>query len=379
MRPGSDTSTTKPMSIKIAFVGDIMPGGILHNRPSGVSLEVKKFLSQFDLRIGTLECAIGIKPDFDPIKMSLKQDVIYAPDSNLDKLVELGIDCVSLANNHAYDLGEKGLENTIKQLDKLGIAHCGAGKNYMEASKPVILTRNGLNIGIIALCDNREETVGYVPVATETTAGMNSVGNNYISQITNLRPHVDLLYIVIHWGREHTFWPDKNMLDFAKKCINSGADGIIGGHQHRIQPVINLKSRPIFLGLGNFLFPPRFLQPPRPMYYPSDDEDTSTFPITDSYPWVNTPTYKIWKKLGRVGAIGVLEYSCGKQNYSLKIVEMTENHKLVFPTHNPLNLSELVTFKMIKMLLFKADFYFPFIMTKFIKRVLGRGLRMLRA
>lgn len=356
-----------------------MPGGVLHNRPSGVSDKVKKYLNEFDIRIGTLECAIGDTPDFDPIKMSLKQDVIYAPNINLQKLVELKINCVSLANNHAFDLGANGLKNTIEQLDKLGIAHCGAGMNLKKAITPAIIECKGYKIGVLGICDNQDRTVGYVPVATDQNPGMNSVENDYVEQIHKLRPFVDLLYIVVHWGIEHTFWPEMSMLRIAKKCINAGADGIIGGHQHRIQPIVSFKSRPIFLGLGNFLFPPRFLRPPRPMYYPSENEDTSEFPVTDSYPWVTTPTYKIWKKLGRIGAIGTVEYSCGKQNYNLKIVEMTENHKLVFPNHNPLSSCDFITFNMIKCLLSNVNFQVPFIVVKLIKKALCRGLRMLRA
>ena len=359
------------MSIKIAFVGDIMPGGVLNKKPAGVSNEVKKFLQQFDLRIGTLECAIGNIPTFDPVKMSLKQDVIYAPDSNLDKLIELGIDCVSLANNHAFDLGEDGLENTIAQLNKLGIAYCGAGKNIQEASKPAILEKNGLKIGIIGLCDNREHTVGYVPVASKKCAGMNSVSNDYLSQIYRLRPKVDLLYVVIHWGVEHTFWPDRNMLEFAKECINSGVDGIVGGHQHRIQPLITYKNRPIFLGLGNFLFPPRYLKPPRPMYYPDDEEDTSDYPVTDEYPWVTQPTYKIWKPLARIGAIGCVEImDDGLKNYNMKIVEMTTDNVLVFPDKNPLSKFNQFELNIVRNSLPDNGKYLLFYGIKFLSRAL---------
>lgn len=325
-----------------------MPGGVLHNKPSGVSAEVKEYLSGFDLRIGTLECAIGDTPDFDPVKMSLKQDVIYAPNINLNKLKELGINCVSLANNHAFDLGANGLENTITQLDKLGIAHCGAGRNLEEASEPVVIECKGLRIGIIGLCDNQENTVGYVPVATESCPGMNSIGCDFISQIKILRGRVDFLYVMIHWGEENTFWPSSYMLDIAKKCVDAGADGIIGGHQHRVQPLVTYRNKPIFLGLGNFLFPPRYLRPPRPMYYPAEEEDTSQFPVTDSYPWVETPTYKIWKRLGRIGACGEIEIDSAKNQLSdISLVRMNDNHAVIFADKSVFKFSERILLSII--------------------------------
>ena len=358
------------MNLRIAFLGDIMPGGILHKKSSGVSEEVKNFLNDFDLRIGTLECAIGNEPTFDPVKMSLKQDVIYAPNIDLDKLVELGIDCVSLANNHAFDLGKEGLENTIKQLDRLGIAHCGAGRDYKEASAPAVIDIKGNKVGIIGVCDNRDNTVGYVPIADGRNAGMNSISHNYLQQIRDLRSSVDYLYIVIHWGVEHTFWAEKYMLKFAQDCIKTGADGIIGGHQHRVQPLIKFNNKPIFLGLGNFLFPPRYLRAPRPMYYPSEDEDTSNYPVTDSYPWVDKPTYKIWKKLGRIGAIGVIEnYDDKKSSSYIRIVEMTERHSLIFPSKSPFSLKESLQLKLIKLSHFNSGSLYAYLSLKFVRRV----------
>ncbi len=360
--------------ISIAFVGDIMPGGVLHKQPSGVSVAVKNFLNEFDIRIGTLECAIGNEPNFDPVKMGLEQDVIYAPDINLQKLKELGISCVSLANNHAFDLGKDGLINTIKQLDAIGIAHCGAGMNIEEASKPAILECKGKKVGFIGLCDNKMNTVGYVPVATDMTPGMNSIGNDYISQIKKLRSLVDYVYIIVHWGQEHTFWPDITMFRFAEICINAGADGIIGGHQHRVQPLITYRRKPIFLGLGNFLFPPRFLRAPRPMYYPEENEDTSEYPITDSYPWVDRPTYKIWKRLGRIGTIGCIRIlSDNRQEYTMRIVIMNDQHSVCFPEKNPFKLVERIQLDIVKYTNPDSGFRGTYKMAKFIRRVLISG------
>lgn len=358
------------MSIRIAFVGDIMPGGVLHGKPSGVSEEVKRYLDSFDFRIGTLECAIGNDPNFDPVKMSLKQDVIYAPDNDLEKLVELGIDCVSLANNHAFDLGENGLLNTITQLDRLGIRHCGAGMNIEEASRPVIVEKYGVKIGFLGFCDYLEETVGYVPVATHNSPGMNSLAGDYVEQVKQVSSRVDYLYLIIHWGIEHTFWPDERMLNIAKSCINAGASGIIGGHQHRVQPLVSYKDHPIFLGLGNFLFPPRYLYPPRPMYYPDLNEDTSQFPVTDGYPWVQVPTYKIWKRLGRIGAIASININPDKsQTSELCIVEMADHIKLVFPVNSPFNLRDKIESTIIRKSILNSGNYRIFSLVRLANRV----------
>ena len=118
-----------------------MPAGVHHGKKDNyIKSDVLEFLKSFDIRVATLECAIGDKPSFDPEKMVRKQDIVYAPTSDLYRVKEMGIDVVSLANNHAFDLGEEGLINTCKQLDKLGIKYCGAGLNSEEASRPAVVT-----------------------------------------------------------------------------------------------------------------------------------------------------------------------------------------------------------------------------------------------
>ena len=242
--------------------------------------------------------------------------------------------------------------------------------NIEEASRPVIVEKYGVKIGFLGFCDYLEETVGYVPVATHNSPGMNSLAGDYLEQVKQVSSRIDYLYLIIHWGIEHTFWPDERMLNIAKSCINAGAAGIIGGHQHRVQPLVSYKDHPIFLGLGNFLFPPRYLYPPRPMYYPDLNEDTSQFPVTDGYPWVQVPTYKIWKRLGRVGAIASVNINPDKsQTSELCIVEMADHIKLVFPVNSPFNLRDKIESTIIRKSILNSGNYRIFSLVRLANRV----------
>ena len=91
------------MNIKIVAVGDIMPGGILNGTTKDyVSQEVKDIFEKADVRVGTLETAIGNEPSYNVEKMNRYGDVIYAEDDDAKRLVELNINVVSLANNHFF-------------------------------------------------------------------------------------------------------------------------------------------------------------------------------------------------------------------------------------------------------------------------------------
>lgn len=66
-------------------MGDTMPGGILHyeNSDSFCSERLLNELGAADIRIATLETAVGDSPDFDPEKMKRDKDVIYCPTADL--------------------------------------------------------------------------------------------------------------------------------------------------------------------------------------------------------------------------------------------------------------------------------------------------------
>lgn len=302
-------------NIKISVIGDIMPSGVLYGIvDSSIDDEVVSVLRESDIRVGNLEAAIGPytdKPHFDQGKLDRIMDLVWAVDEDLSVLKLLNIDAVSLANNHIYDLGIEGLLNTIKLLDNLNIKYFGAGANLEAASKPAVFNVKGKTVAFVGACDYKDETVGYVPFASENTAGVNPL---YPLQrtcriIKNLKNQYDFVFIVPHWGAEHTWIANQDVISDAKEIIKAGADGVLGGHPHRIQIPIYYKKKPLFPSLGNFLFPDWYINKPRPTWYPPKGTDTSKFPKKPLYPWVDEPTILVWRNSNRVGMIAEIDVS----------------------------------------------------------------------
>ena len=129
-----------------------MPGGVLPYQTAYIDKDLQDYMSRFDFRIGTLECAIGNDLPYDEVKMQGRMNIIYARNEDLFRIKEMGFDVVSLANNHVWDMGEAGLRNTMRQLDELGIRYCGAGMNIEEATRPVVLQKEGVSVAILAYC-----------------------------------------------------------------------------------------------------------------------------------------------------------------------------------------------------------------------------------
>ena len=289
--------------LHISFVGDIMPGGVLAYQDRFYTDSIKEYLSGFDLRVATLEVAIGDNISFDEIKMKGRCNIIYSKNESIAKIVELNINIVSLANNHIFDLGFEGFENTIKLLGENKICYCGAGRNIEEARRPVLIEMHGKTIAFLAYCDYDFPTIGYVPIATENSYGINPLNiDSAVADIKKYKEKCDFVVILPHWGVEYNRFPTKKMKDYGKMMIDAGADLIIGSHAHIVQPIIRYKKKQIFYGLGNFLFPDFYMYPPRPIWYPSVVGDNHSMNITYDYPFpIKNPLKRVWREASRVG------------------------------------------------------------------------------
>jgi len=312
--------------IKIAIVGDICPGGVLHGSSSScISDEVSDYLKDFDIRVGTLESAIGDNFPFDEDKMKKWSNIIYSKDEDIRRIKEIGVDVVSLANNHTTDLGPAGLLHTINILDLNSILHFGAGKNIKEAEAPVVLKIKGKKIALMASYDT---PVAPHP-ASEQSPGV-CTSENLINNIKKAKKKYDYVFVLPHWGFEHLYRPLPEDKKLGYKIIKAGADGVIGSHTHKIQPYIIYKKRPILFSLGNFLFPDYFQQPPCPMWYPDSSVDLNTIPSVDKYSCnLKEPVKHVWIHESRIGLIAELHIS-GKIEVNYKLTYLDENNKIIF-------------------------------------------------
>ncbi|MBO7120738.1 MAG: CapA family protein [Bacteroidaceae bacterium] len=291
--------------IRIVGVGDIMPGGLLNvSRKPCANDDVLHLLMDGDVRCGTLECALGNEPTYDEAKVADRGNVIYAMNDDIRRLKELHIDIVSLANNHFYDLGPNGAAHTIELLDKENILHCGAGRNLEEAGRPVVMEFGGKTVAFLAFCDTDYNNVYYCTYATADSPGVNPMTCDYVeAEIKKCAALYDFVVVIAHWGREHTFYPNVTTRKMSELMLKAGACLVLGGHPHRVQPIVNTGKTCVAYSMGNFLFPERLIAPPKVTYYADDDIDYDTLPVTDEYPIVDRVTLKTLPFWARVGMI----------------------------------------------------------------------------
>ena len=143
-----------------------------------------------------------------------------------------------------------------------------------------------------------------------------------VDQIAKYKAMYDYIVVIPHWGKEHTFVTTRPVYELAHKMVDAGADVILGGHTHRIQPVEKTKVAVIAYSMGNFFFPDRLIVKPRSTYYPEKPLDIRSLPTTSGYPFVEQVTLKLWKPLARIGEIVTVGLHPGRKSVALRFVKL---------------------------------------------------------
>jgi poly-gamma-glutamate capsule biosynthesis protein CapA/YwtB (metallophosphatase superfamily) len=249
-------ATDKP-AFTLAAMGDVMLsrsraiGQHLHERPQDFRMqEVADVLAGFDLVFANLESPVGITGTPHPIQ---HPNVTFRCHPEvLAVLKNLGVTVVSLGNNHMLDYGAECLAETLEHLDASGIRHVGAGRNYEEANRPLLLRVNGKKVAFLAYVFLYSAST---QIATRSRAGVSDhrIGS-ILPRIRELTRAGYQVIVSAHWGLEYSFYPLPYQMEQARRMIREGASLVIGHGPHYPQGIETCEGGRIVYSLGNFLF-----------------------------------------------------------------------------------------------------------------------------
>ncbi|HEX3021655.1 MAG TPA: CapA family protein [Lachnospiraceae bacterium] len=192
-------------------------------------------------------------------QMQDKQYTFRTDPSRVGILHEMGVDIVSLANNHTLDFGVEAMLDTLQTLKNEDIKSVGAGENLEQAKETVYLDVKGKTIAFLGASR-------VIPVyewnATDTSPGLFTTYDPtaLLEEIRSAKEKSDLAVVYVHWGIEKQSRPEEYQRTMAKQYIDAGADIVIGSHPHVLQGIEFYKGKPIIYSLGNFIFGDRIDQ-----------------------------------------------------------------------------------------------------------------------
>jgi poly-gamma-glutamate synthesis protein (capsule biosynthesis protein) len=239
-------------SITLNIAGDLFLGGRLESivQEDPMSLFDTKVLDLFnnsDFNILNLESPLTNAGNKDKIEKT-GPNLKAAPET-IEALKILNTNLVTLANNHIYDYGNKGLSDTLELCKNHDIETVGAGLTLAGAKKIFYKEFAALSIAVVNIAENEWCN------ANEVRGGANPM--NLISNtrsIIEAKKMADVVILIIHGGHEYYHFPSPRMVDQYRFYAEQGASIIIGHHSHFISGYEISNGVPIFYGLGNFLF-----------------------------------------------------------------------------------------------------------------------------
>ncbi len=236
--------------IKIVFTGDLCP----HKRIEKLAMEKQydqifnDFIDVFqsnDLNVTDLECPLteltSGRPKTGPHQKAHPETI------GLLKHINIGL--AAMANNHMMDYGAEGAIQTIDLLKNSGINTIGIGDNAEKARKHYTLEAKGKRIAILNFADNEFLTA---PGSSVQCNPIHPV-HNY-NDITKARQENDFVIVIVHGGNEFYHLPSPRIKELYRHFINIGADAIISHHTHAYSGYEIHNKKPIFYGLGNFIY-----------------------------------------------------------------------------------------------------------------------------
>jgi poly-gamma-glutamate synthesis protein (capsule biosynthesis protein) len=178
-----------------------------------------------------------------------------APTALALALKETGVGLVFTANNHAFDQGPAGVEETLGHLSDAGVLQAGSGLYRAAALAPTIIRLpGGMDVAVLSRTDifnnclnQRHDRPWVAALDIEGDAGI----------IQDIRPLVDAVIVAVHWGEEYHARPSARQRQAAARLVEAGADAIVGHHPHVLQAFEWVEAggrvAPVAYSLGNFL------------------------------------------------------------------------------------------------------------------------------
>jgi poly-gamma-glutamate capsule biosynthesis protein CapA/YwtB (metallophosphatase superfamily) len=214
---------------------------------------IKKYLNESDFLFGNLETVTaGKKEGYSGYPF------FNTPDDFITALKNAGFDLLSTANNHALDRGESGIRRTIGQLTKNHINYNGTFLSEKDRDSIRIFNIKGIKTAFLAYTYG---TNG-IPIPKGKDYLINLIDTVKIRKEISLarRDGADIVLVHFHFGDEYQRYPNNYQKVVVEKTINYGADIIIGGHTHVLQPIRYFKTRDagldsgfVIYSMGNFI------------------------------------------------------------------------------------------------------------------------------
>jgi len=207
--------------------------------------EIPQLVKGSDAFLANVECAIT---DYDKPITKMGPN-LKAPVETAETLRAFGITAVSLSNNHTFDFGTSGFLDTMRYLEKAGIAYTGVGENEQAARKPMYLTLDGMRVAVVCVCEHEYSYALHNKLGTWAFDPLET-----LEEISKAKAASDYTIFMYHGGKERCEYPSPRLRKACQAMVRAGADLVLCQHSHCIGTMETYREKHIVYGQGNFNF-----------------------------------------------------------------------------------------------------------------------------
>lgn len=213
---------------------------------------VKPWIQQADLSLADFERTI------DPSKPLVGYPLFNAPEAVADAMADTGYDVVDLAHNHILDSGLEGLRSTAASFSQRGMTPLGV---YPETSRQdadiLVKEVNGIKIALLAYAYGFNGLEAGLSPSDYASCLSDLDEEKMRQEIERAEKVADVTVVMPQMGVEYALEPTQEQIDCYHKMVAWGADVVLGGHPHVIEPAEVIDrggdKKLIIYSMGNFL------------------------------------------------------------------------------------------------------------------------------
>ncbi len=269
----------QPGDVVVTAVGDMIFNQQISRLPEPDHRQLLRILQEADIAYGNLEFSINSHPELQRPFYNFRADPTFAWE-----VAAIGINLVSMANNHALDFGPDGLAECLKALDRASIEYAGAGMTLADARAPGVVKPQNQKSRFALLSTVRYWTSKYrcadpsgpciatINPATILVAGADGAATPVEGlveadvaamedDVVMARRHNDVVMVALHnhdvshsraYGIQDTT-PANDRIMY-HRAVDAGADLVLGSGPHVLRGIEIYKGKPIFYSISNFIY-----------------------------------------------------------------------------------------------------------------------------
>jgi len=288
--------------IVLTAVGDMIFNQEISGFKEPYYQNLYRIMQDAHIAYGNLEMPLNEKPELQRGTYNFRQGRDFAWE-----IVKIGINLVSLANNHQFDYGEEGLKDCLRILKQSGIRYAGAGLNSAQAKSPARIQIYKTKFSLLSfyspgsLRSRHSEGPTISVISAPSVLIENENGNaeaihaSVESDVKAMedaiiveKRHSDILMVHFHfhwvphsraYGIPNKVPPNEALL--IHKAIDAGADVILGNGPHVLRGIEIYKGKPIFYSSGNFIYQWKTPDKVPAIVWSRDQETLSGYEDTD--------------------------------------------------------------------------------------------------